>query len=255
MHLVGERPHGPGALLAVVTLLALAACESSSPTAPTSGTLQVTLTASIVRMGDTATATAVQAGAPVGATWSSSDGSVATVSATGVITARRAGRATITATTGTASGAATVRVVPDFAGSWAGPLFRAQVSCAPASAAPVCVPGTPPATLLAPATLSLTQTGGDVSGTLVDGVEPLVTIPLQGRVADDDVLVLDGGSTVPPLPAPQRRTTIAAFRATYDPTRGTLSGSFSVTVVRVAADGSTSFDHSFQAQFRDLPRR
>src|SRR5690606_23545189 len=87
-------------LLACGLLVAAAACESnSSPTAP-SGSLQVTLGASVLKAGDTTTAVAATAGTPAtGVVWSTSNGTVATVDATGTVLARRAGLVTPTAST------------------------------------------------------------------------------------------------------------------------------------------------------------
>src|SRR5690606_7424898 len=119
-------------------------------------------------------------------TWTSSDASVASVSGGGLVTARRAGRATITASTGSASGQVALRVVPDFSGTWTGALSRDQPTCAPSSAAVVCTPGTPAEALRAPLTLVLTQTGPVVTGTLVDGLEPQVVVTVQGQVDDID---------------------------------------------------------------------
>lgn len=246
--------------LAVVLLCLSLACESApTPTTP-SGTLQVTTPASTLRAGDSTQLAVVApgAGAPVATvTWASSDASVASVSAGGLVTARRAGRATITASTGAASGQVALRVVPNFAGTWRGPLFRAQPSCAPTSTALVCAAGTSAEVLRAPVTLLLTQTAGTVTGTLVDGLEPQLVVAVEGRVDDIDVLVLDGRSAAPPgtAPAPVRRLTVSAFRASYDPTLGTISGSFVLAADRLNGPGAFVSDYVLQAQFRDLPRR
>ncbi len=233
----------------------MAGCESAPALTAPSGTLQVVSSASVLRQGDTAVVTATSAGAPAGSlTWTSSNGNVATVSAAGVVTGRQRGRVTITATGPSGTGSAPVRVVPNFAGTWRGPLFRTQLSCAAGSGAAVCQPTTAPAVLLAPATITLVQTGGRVTGTIVDGVDPLVVVLAEGRVTDDDVLSLEGTSVVAPFPAPQRQADVAVFRASLDPTLDTLTGTFGVTVRRITT-GASQFDHSFQAQFRDMPRR
>jgi hypothetical protein len=243
--------------LALLALLALAGCGAdSSPTAPSGGILQVLVSASVLRQGETATVSASQAGAPIaGVTWSTSDGTVATVSPAGVITARRPGRVTVTGTAGSVSGSTAVQVVPDFSGTWTGPLFRTQLSCAGTSTAAVCQPATTPEALLTPATFRLSQAGAVVTGTIVDGLDPLVVVAVQGRVAEDDILTLEGAS-VPATPgSASRQATISAFRATMDLARETITGTFSVTAGRVNAAGSLQFDHGFRAQFRDLPRR
>jgi hypothetical protein len=214
----------------------------------------VLVSASVLRQGETATVSASQAGAPLTAvTWSTSDGTVATVSPAGVITARRPGRVTVTGTAGSVSGSTAVQVVPDFSGTWTGPLFRTQLSCAGTSTAAVCQPATTPEALLTPATFRLSQAGAVVTGTIVDGLDPLVVVAVQGRVAEDDILTLEGASV--PSGSVSRQTTVTAFRATMDLARETLTGTFSVTAGRVNAAGSVQFDHGFRAQFRDLPRR
>lgn len=241
-----------------VAALPLVACESTTvPTAP-SGGLQLTASASTLPAGDTTTVTVAGAASGTAATaltWTSSDGSVASVSGTGVVTARRAGTAIITARTSAASGQVTIRVVSRYAGTWTGGLSRAQPSCAPASAAPVCVPTTPPTVLQAPVTLVLTQTGAMVTGTLTDALEPQHVVPVQGTVDASDALTLEGASVVLPAPAPQRRLTVTTFRATWDPTLGTMSGSYRMVVERASATGALEFEYAIQAQFRDLPGR
>lgn len=239
----------------LLALLFTAACESNpTPTAP-SGVLQVTTSASTLRSGDTATVTAASAGAPVtGLTWTSSDASVASVTVAGLVTARRSGRVIITASAGTAAGQVAVHVVPDFAGTWSGPLLRVLPSCAPASTAPVCVPTTSPDVLLAPMTLTVTQSGGVISGTLVEGLEPLLVVPLEGSIDDSDALLLAGRSPAA-SPAVSRRLTVTGLRATYDPTVQTLSGAFTLLAERRATSGAFVSDYSLQAQFRDITRR
>lgn len=237
-------------------LVAHLACESNpTPTAPT-GTLQVTASASVLRAGDTATLTvAPVAATPPVVTWTSSDASVASVSTAGIVTARRAGTATITAATGTASGQVTMRVVSNFGGTWTGPLLRNQTSCVPASTAPVCVSTTTPTARLAPVTLVLAQTGATVTGTLSDGLELQIFVALQGSVDASDVLTLEGRSTPQPTPTSLRRLTISGLRATIDPTVDTLTGAYVMVAERATTSGVFEPDYTIQAQFRDLPRR
>ena len=248
------RAHRLGAPL-LLALLLTAACESNQTPVSPSGVLQVSTSASTLRVGDTATVTAASAGAPVaGLTWTSSDASVASVSVTGLVTARRSGRITVTASAGTAAGQVAIRVVPDFAGTWSGPLLRVLPSCSPASTAPVCVSSTSPDVLRAPMTLTVTQSGGVLSGTLVEGLEPLLVVPLEGVVDDSDALQLAGRS---PTASPQvsRRLTVTGLRATYDPTVQTLSGAFVLLAEQRATSGAFVSDYSLQAQFRDITRR
>jgi len=188
-------------------------------------------------------------------TWTSSDASIASVSPAGIVTARRAGSATITAATATASGQVVLRVVSNFAGTWMGPLVRNQASCVPASTAPVCVSTTTPTARLAPVTLALVQTGATVTGTLTDGLELQIVVALQGSVDTSDVLTLEGRSTPQPTPTSVRRLTISGLRATIDPTVDTLTGAYVMLAERAATTGAFEADYTVQAQFRDLPRR
>ncbi len=251
-----SRPRPAHWLTAIVpfALLIAAACESSSTTPAPSGVLQVSTSASTVRAGDTATVTASVAGTPVtGAAWTSSDATVATVSAAGLVTGRRAGRVTITASTGSAAGQVAVRVVPDFAGTWSGPLLRSLPNCAPISTAPVCDPDTSSDVLLTPVTLTVTQTGDIASGTIVDGLEPLLVVPLEGRVDESDALALEGRSPEA-SPGVTRRLTVTGLRASYDPTVQAISGAFGLLAERRAPGGTFVSDYSFQGQFRDIVR-
>lgn len=242
-------------LLACGLLVAAAACESnSSPTAP-SGSLQVTLGASVLKAGDTTTAVAATAGTPAtGVVWSTSNGTVATVDATGTVLARRAGLVTLTASTGSATGQATLRVVSDYAGTWSGPVVRAQPSCGPASRSPLCAASPPPGTLHAPVTLVLEQEGNVVTGTFEDALEPGLTVIMSGEVTDGDVLTLSG-STNESLALTTRQLTVSNLRATFDPTVGTITGSYGVTATTADSSGAPAPDYSYQAQVRNLPRR
>lgn len=232
------------------------ACESNPTRTAPSGTLQVTTSATVLRAGDTATLTvAPVVPTPPVVTWTSSDASVVSVSAAGIVTARRAGSATITAATATASGQVVLRVVSNFAGTWTGPLVRNQTSCVPASTAPVCIPTTTPTARLAPVTLALVQTGATVTGTLTDGLELQVSVALQGSVDASDVLTLEGRSTPQPTPTSLRRLTISGLRATIDPTVDTLTGAYVMLAERATTTGAFEADYTIQAQFRDLPRR
>lgn len=200
--------------------------------------------------------TVTTAGTPVPAvTWTSSNGNVAGVTPTGLVTARLPGRATITASTSTASGRVELRVVPDFAATWTGPLSRNQPTCAIGSSAPVCLPGTPGEVLRAPVTIVLLQDGAAVTGTLVDALEPQLLVPLQGRIDDGDLLSLEGRSALTTVAASQRRMTISTLRATLDPTLDTITGSYQMLVERAGSSGTLSADYAVPAQFRDLPRR
>src|SRR6185503_14474051 len=91
----------------------------TTPTPPSSvlSSINVTLSAATLQLGQTATATATgldQNGAATtlsDVTWASSNTSVATVSASGTITATGAGTAVITASSGGKTGSATITVI------------------------------------------------------------------------------------------------------------------------------------------------
>ncbi len=115
-----RSPRSWPAASAALVACALLACGDDPvdpPPDPVATTVEVApATATLSALGETVQLTAtvsdqngnVMSGASV--TWSSSDASVATVSATGLVTAAGNGTATITATSGNASGAATVTV-------------------------------------------------------------------------------------------------------------------------------------------------
>ena len=98
--------------------LVLAACGSSHPTAPSTPSVPQSLIIKgpvALKIGQTSQLAAVlESGqdVAVGATWQSSDSSVARVSTNGLLTAMGAGTATITASFQTASGMSTVTVTP-----------------------------------------------------------------------------------------------------------------------------------------------
>ena len=239
-------------VLAGLALL-VAGCDnnSSTPTSPSGGSLQITTTRPILRAGETALL--VMSGtssAPVtNATWTSTDTSVLTVSATGVATAVRAGRVTVTASSGTSTGTLALRVVPDYQGTWSGGLARVQVTCSVASASPLCVPGAPTAGTL---TLRVVQTGDQLTATLVDSAEPTLTVPLTGQVQADDQLALAGSG---PAGSPTVRADVTTMRATIDAALGSMNGSYQWLVARAPASGGTfQTDYQAQVQFRDIRR-
>lgn len=110
-----RKPHRQ---LAIACCLIVAACGSSSPTTPSVPTAPQALTIKgIVALSVSQTsqlAAVLASGQDVasGATWISSDSSVARVSATGLLTAIAAGSATIRASFQTAAGMTTVTVSP-----------------------------------------------------------------------------------------------------------------------------------------------
>jgi hypothetical protein len=242
----------------VATVLAglavlVAGCDSNSstPTSPSGGSLQITTTHPVLRASETTTlAVTGGSGAPVtAATWSSTDTSVLTVNAMGIATALRAGRVTVTATTGTSSGVVALRVVPDYQGTWSGGLARLQLTCSASSASPLCVPGAPTTGTL---TLRIVQAADQLTATLVDSAEPASTVPLTGQVQADDQLSLAGSS---PVSAQTVRVDVTTMRATIDAALGTMTGSYQWLVARAPAAGGTfQTDYQTQVQFRDIRR-
>lgn len=231
----------------------VAGCDSSNdtPTSPTPGGLLVTSARSVLKVGEVLPLTVTNAGAAVpSVTWTTTDASVVTVTPTGQATAGRAGRATVTASTGTSTGTIALRVVPDYAGTWTGAVGRVQLTCTTGATSPLCVPG---ATTSGTVTLRLTQIGDQASGTLVDSAEPTATVPVTGQLQDDDQLALAGRVDVPAT-SPTLRVDITALRATFDVTLGILSGSYTIAVDRTRTTGGLQADYRTQVQFRDARR-
>ena len=234
--------------------LFLSGCDSSStPTAPSGGSLQVSAARSVLRSGETQPLTVTtSAGAAVtGATWTSTDSSVLTVSGTGIATAGRAGSVLVTAVSGSASGSLSLRVVPDYTGTWTGGGTRVQLTCSAGSTTPVCAPG---ASTSASLSLRVVQIGDQLTGVLTDSAEPAVQVPLTGTVQADDQLAMSGRIDSPVL-APTLRVEVATLRSSIDVALGTMSGSYQWIVDRApASGGALQSDYRAQVQFRDLRR-
>lgn len=235
--------------------LLVAGCDnnSSTPTSPSGGALQVTAVRSTLRAGETAPLTVTaSSGTPVTvATWTSTDASVLTVSPAGIATASRAGRVTVTATTASSSGSVALRVVPDYQGTWGGGIARPQITCSPSTTAAFCAPG---AVTSGSVSLTIVQAGDQLTGTLTDSAEASAPVPLVGSVQTDDAASLAGRLDTP-VQTPTRRAEIASLRATLDVALGSLSGSYQLLVDRVPAVGGTlRADYRTQTQFRDLRR-
>lgn len=221
------------------------------PTSPSGGTLQVTAARSVLRSGDSQPLVVTSAGgAPVtGVTWTSTDSTVMTVAATGVATAGRAGTATVTAASGQSYGSISLRVVPDYHGTWTGGITRVQLTCSPGSTAPPCTPG---ASTSGTATVTIVQTGDQLTAVLVDSAEPGVQVPLTGQVQTDNQLALGGTG---PFGATTMRVEVATMRGTVDVALGTMSGGYQWLVDRApAAGGTLQPDYRAQVQFRDFRR-
>lgn len=241
------------ALLLALCLAAGAACDKSNgtPTAP-SGALQISATRTTLQAGETMPLAVTSAGAPAtGVSWISSDATVVTVSPAGQATAGRPGRATVTASSASASGSLALRVVPDYNGTWSGSVVRLQIACSAASTSALCAPGAPTGGSM---TLRLTQVGDQASGTLVDSAEPAAVVPLTGQVLADDHLALAGRLDAPTT-APTMRVDVATWRASLDVTLGTLAGSYNLAVDRARTGAVLQQDYSAQVQFRDLRRQ
>ena len=133
-------------------------------------------------------------------TWASSATAVATVDASGLVTAMANGTATITATAGEASGTATVTVAQ----------VVSSVAVAPAEANFAALGDT----------LRLTAEAFDANGHAVAGAE------LSWETSDDAVATVDATGLL---------TTVANGTATITATAGEASGSTAVTVAQVVS--------------------
>lgn len=236
--------------------LFIAGCDnnSSTPTSPSAGALQVTAARTVLRGGEVVPLTATTStGTPVtSAVWASSDGSVLGIGPTGIATAGRAGRATVTVSSGSLSGSLSLRVVPDYQGTWTGALARPQLTCSSSSIAALCMPGAVTSGTL---TLRIVQTGDQLTAMLVDSAEPTAPVPLTGQVTADDQLALSGRLDTP-VQSPRTRVQVATLRGTLDVVLGALTGSYQLLVDRAPAPGSPlQADYSAQVQYRNLLRQ
>lgn len=232
----------------------LSGCDnnSSTPTTPSGGALQVTAPRSVMRAGDTQQLTVTNSGAPVtGLQWTSTDTSVLSVAASGLASAGRAGRVTVTAVSGSLSGSLNLRVVPDYQGTWTGGIARVQLTCSAGSTTPLCAPGAPTSGSL---TLRITQIGDQLQGVLEDSAEPAAQIPITGQVQADDQLAMSGRLDSP-IAAPTRRIDVSTLRGSIDVALGTMGGNYQWIVDRApTAGGALQADYRTQVQFRDLRR-
>ena len=202
---------GAATLLAALVLLVLAlavACGDDGPTelpppTPVATTITISPASATLRaLGETIQLTTtvrdqsgqVMAGAVV--TWPSGDGSVASVSGTGLVSALGNGRATITATAGTATGSAEITVVQEVS----------TVTVSPAAD-----------TLVAPGdTVRLSADAADANGNAVAGA----TFVWQSDY--EAVAAVDSAGLV---------RAIAAGTATITATAGAATRSAEITVV------------------------
>jgi hypothetical protein len=183
-------------IFAVVAFLLVAGgCGKSTPTnpGPTVSTLSISPATDLVRIRATekfsATASYVTGvSETVTPSWSSDNQAVATVDTSGAATGAGSGQATITASYQGKSATRALRVVPDYAGRWAGSWTVTACAVQGDFQANWCDPvrgGT------FPATLELLQTRDVVSGnwTLQES-----TGTVQGTIASNGALGLTGSS-------------------------------------------------------------
>lgn len=179
---------------AVVACMGVVACGKSPATPAASVTaLSLSPATDLIKLKATETFSATAtyttgASEAVSATWTSDNPSVAAVSAAGTVTGMGPGQAIITAAYQGQTVTRTVRVVPDYGGTWAGTWavtscqvqggFRAAWCASVQNAA-------------LPATLTLIQTRDVLSGTWVLQES---TGTVQGTIATSGVLGLTGSS-------------------------------------------------------------
>lgn len=116
-------------LLAIATM-GVSACSDDAPTMPTSptptvGSVSIVPGTDWLTLGSETPFSAFVTmtsgvGQTMGASWQSSNASIAEVSGRGVVRAMAPGRATITASASGASATRAIRVAPDFTGTWSG---------------------------------------------------------------------------------------------------------------------------------------
>lgn len=200
--------HAVRALASVVLFLA-SGCSDHGPASPTPqpvASLTVSLGLSSVFTGHTTTATATAKKADgstevVSAAWTSDKPGVATVSATGLVTAVGSGTATIVASYQGLTGSATLGVTPDFSGTWTG---TAQVeSCEGFTDFRTCSKLAPAGTV-ANLRLTLVQDGNGVRGSLELQTQPptvgiaqphLFSGAVTGTFDDSGLLALGGATS------------------------------------------------------------
>lgn len=183
----------------MVTAIALtaAACGSnSSPTSPSSpppsiAALVIRGAPALLVVGETATLTVEAtwsdgASRPLTPQWTTDAAEVASIE-NGVLIARGAGIATVSAISGVSHGTARVRVVPALAGTWSGSVRYPSCSVPARWGSAFC----PSPTVSYAMDLQLVQQGDTVIGTLDFGPTGAVT----GTIAPDGTLVLSGQLT------------------------------------------------------------
>jgi hypothetical protein len=154
-------------LFLAAAAIGASACSSNTPTTPTTpaSTGAITPATTVLQINQQQTYTLTATTTPTTVTWTSSDTSVMTIDSGGTATALKTGAATITATGDAGqTGTLTVQVVPIYQGNWAGTAtvlactdlsgFSSNNYCARNLGA------------VQPVTLTLTQSGLTLSGTM-----------------------------------------------------------------------------------------
>jgi Bacterial Ig-like domain (group 2) len=213
--------------------------SSSSPSSPTTTaptTVSVAISPSTdmlkIRGTETFTVTATMSDGTsraVAGTWTSGAAPVATVDSSGKVTAVASGQATITVTYSGASATRTIRVVPDYQGSWTGDYtvlscqdsggFHQEDWCKAAMADPV-----------VRVTMTLTQTRDTVDGTWT---HKLMAGAVQGTIEADGTLALTGNGSTEGTPI-----TIAGWRTLSTDNR-TQTGRYTLTFTSSVWSGSS----------------
>ena len=186
-------------------MLAAAACDHP-PTQPTTVVpdtkptlLTITPATSLLKVGGSETFSAFAvfpdgSGQSVAAQWSIDQSAVATVQSTGVLMAVGAGMATITATYRERSASRSLRVIPDYAGTWEGTVTVVECVdgdpglCTPA---PCCLPVYVPGRTCALEAI-LAYRDEQVTGFITNLTVGPVGVPSSGTIDLDGTLTLNG---------------------------------------------------------------
>lgn len=226
----------PARLTVLVAFLA-AGCGSPTTTAPSPATLlTVSPGTNLLKIGATETFSAFAvstdgSGAPVAATWTTDNPAVAMVTAQGLATAVSAGVATITGSYQGLTATRALRVIPWYAGSWAGG-YR-TTACSATIPSNCMYNHAPGATGVVG--VFLTQVGDQVTGFVyLDGW----TIRVSGVVAITGELSLQGEVNVPGPPPTFVVTRIENWTSSIDVASQMLIGRFT----HVHAESAGGFD-------------
>ena len=221
---------------ALLMILGCVAVACGSPAVPSPTTLVTIMPGTdLLAIGSTEafSAFAVRSdgtGTPITAAWTTDNAGVATVSPQGFVTALNAGVATITASYQSVSGSRTLRVVPSFAGSWAGG-YRTTACSGTLCAGPHEVGGTGTAAVF------LMQVRDQVTGFVyLDTAD----VPVTGSISVSGTLSLTGDLTFQNsgLPGPYVGVRLDSWSSAFDVAR-TMTGRFT----HLYADTSQPFPY------------